>query len=105
MRLIDADALKEKFKEHYDLFVSGYKNEQDMSLADKSRVDEILNSMAEVINAPTVFDTDNATNADVIRTLFPDGIPKDIVWTLQDDKGADWWKAPYQKGGTSENTI
>ena len=54
MRLIDGEALKEKFKEHYDLFVSGYKNEQDMSLADKSRVDEILNSMAEVINAPTV---------------------------------------------------
>jgi len=42
---------------------------------------------------------DNATNADVIRALFPDGIPKDIVWTLQDDKGADWWNAPYQKGG------
>ena len=42
---------------------------------------------------------DNATNADVIRTLFPDGIPKDIVWTLQGDKGADWWNAPYQKGG------
>ena len=56
MRLIDGEALKEKFKEHYDLFVSGYKNEQDMSLADKSRVDEILNSMAEVINAPTVCD-------------------------------------------------
>ena len=54
MRLIDADALKEKFKEHYDFFVSAYKNEQDMSLADKARVDEILNSMAEVINAPTV---------------------------------------------------
>jgi len=43
--------------------------------------------------------SDNATNADVIRALFPDGIPKDIVWTLQDDKGADWWNAPYQKGG------
>ena len=42
---------------------------------------------------------DNATNADVIRTLFPDGIPKDIVWTLQGDKGANWWNAPYQKGG------
>lgn len=42
---------------------------------------------------------DNATNVDVIRTLFPDGIPKDIVWTLQDDKGADWWSSPYQKGG------
>ena len=58
MRLIDADALKEKFKEHYDLFVSAYKNEQDMSVEDKSRVDEILSGMAEVINAPTVCDID-----------------------------------------------
>ena len=53
MRLIDADALKDKFKAHYDLFVGDYKGEH-MSLADKLRVDEILNSMAEVINAPTV---------------------------------------------------
>ena len=45
---------------------------------------------------------DNATNADVIRTLFPDGIPKDIVWTLQGDKGANWWNAPYKKGGKVE---
>ena len=55
MRLIDADVLKEKFKEHYDLFVGDYKGEH-MSVMDKLRVDEILNSMAEVINAPTVCD-------------------------------------------------
>ena len=56
MRLIDADALLKRFKEHYDLFMSAYKNKQDMNLADRSRVDEILNSIAEVINAPTVCD-------------------------------------------------
>lgn len=91
MRLIDADALKEKFKEHYDLFVSAYKNEQDMSLADKSRVDEILNSMAEVINAPTIFDTDNATNGEVLKALFPN------EHDFETDFDADWWNAPYQQ--------
>ena len=70
MRLIDADVLKEKFKEHYDLFVSGYKNEQDMSLADKSRVDEILNSMAEVINAPTV-DVLDKIRAEIEQNAYP----------------------------------
>lgn len=87
MRLIDADALKEKFKEHYALFVNAYENEQDMSLADKSRVDEILNGMAEVINAPTVCDIeqiraeieneadeyDAYVNADVARGLYKAG--------------------------------
>ena len=56
-------------------------------------------SVAEKMIANGTPIPDNATNADVIRTLFPDGIPKDIVWTLQGDKGADWWNAPYQKGG------
>lgn len=99
MRLIDADVLKEKFKEHYDLFVSAYKNEQDMSLADKSRVDEILNSMAEVINAPTIFDTDNATNGEVIQALFnPTHIEKtdDNVIVENYDFNKDWWNSPYK---------
>ena len=90
MRLIDADALKEKFKEHYDLFVGDYENEQDMSLADKSRVDEILNSMAEVINAPTIFDTDNATNGDVIKALFPN------EYDFETDFDEDWWNSLYK---------
>lgn len=58
MRLIDADALKEKLKEHYDLFVSAYQNVHEMSLADKLRVDEMINSLAEVTNAPTICDID-----------------------------------------------
>ena len=100
MRLIDADMLKNTFKVHYDLFVSAYENEQDMSLADKSRVDEILNSIAEVINTPTVFDTDNATNGDVLKALFPNeriGHCEDCtdlgdIATFDDD----WWNAPYK---------
>ena len=99
MRLIDADALKEKFKEHYNLFVGDYKGEH-MSLTDKLRADEILNSMAEVINAPTVFDTDNVTNGDVIKTLFPNeriGHCEDCtdlgdIATFDDD----WWNALYK---------
>ena len=109
MRLIDADVLKEKFKEHYDLFVSGYKNEQDMSLADKSRVDEILNSMAEIINAPTVFDTDNATNGDVIKAMFSclekyeyeEPYTHGIALAGNDNRvtwfANEWWNSPYQK--------
>ena len=95
MKLIDANELKEKFKEHYDLFVSAYKNEQDMSLADKSRVDEILNSMAEVINAPIIFDTDNATNEDVINAIFSND---DTIKVMKIRMKSDWLNAPYQKG-------
>lgn len=107
MRLIDADALKEKFKEHYDLFVGDYKGEH-MSLTDKSRVDEILNSMAEVINAPTIFNTDTATNGDVIRAMF--GVTEEYFYDedrMVDVYGidrtddpitfyADWWNALYK---------
>ena len=99
MKLIDVDALKEKFKEHYDFFVSAYKNEQNMSLADKSRVDEILNSIAEVINAPIVFDTDNMTNGEIIKTLFkPTHVEKtyDNVIVENYDFSETWWNSPYE---------
>ena len=95
MRLINADELIEKFKEHYKLFVSAYENEQDMSVADKSRVDEILNSIAEVINAPIIFDTDNATNEDVINAMFPND---DTIKVIKIRMKSDWWNSPYQKG-------
>ena len=116
MRLIDADALKEKFKEHYDLFVGDYKGEH-MSVADKLRVDEILNSMAEVINAPTIFNTDNATNGDVIKAIFGykrishfnDNPPLVDVYGLDNNDDTDsvtfyedWWNALYKKGGKTE---
>ena len=41
---------------------------------------------------------ENPTNGDMIKALFPEGISKDIVWTLQSDKGVDWWNAPYKRG-------
>ena len=100
MRLIDADALKEKFKEHYDLYKNFYENKQDMSLAGKVRIDEIINSIAEIVNAPTIFDTNNATNGDVIKIIFPNmkvdisgGVVKSDRYTQFD---LSWWNAPYK---------
>ena len=40
---------------------------------------------------------DNATNGDVIKALFPNGVPKDVIWTLSFDKCLDWWNAPYKR--------
>ena len=36
---------------------------------------------------------DNATNGDVIKALFPN------EHDFETDFDADWWNAPYQKGG------
>ena len=53
-----------------------YKGEQDMSLSDKSRADEILNSMAEVINAPTVCDIEQ------IKTEIKKAVWEDTIVSL-----------------------
>jgi len=54
MRLIDADALMEKLKQHHDFLVKAWGGFKEMPLSDKSRCDELSNSMAEVFNAPTI---------------------------------------------------
>lgn len=48
MRLIDADVLKAKQQEDADLFIG------DNTLSGKSRRDEALNAVANIVNAPTV---------------------------------------------------
>ena len=48
MRLIDADMLKVKQQEDADLFIG------DDTLSGKSRRDEALNAVANIVNAPTV---------------------------------------------------
>ena len=48
MRLIDADKLKAKQQEDADLFINA------VSLAEKSRRDEALNAVANIVNAPTI---------------------------------------------------
>ena len=53
-RLIDANALIAKLKEHSKLFVDAWQGRVYMSPSDKARVDEIDTCIAEIINAPTV---------------------------------------------------
>lgn len=53
-RLIDANALLSKFKEHRDLYAPSWEAFKVSSINVKSRVDEIDTCMADVINAPTV---------------------------------------------------
>ena len=52
-RLIDADALKAKQQEDADLFINAY------TLMEKSRRDEALNAVANIVNAPTVIPSED----------------------------------------------
>lgn len=54
MRLIDADALIEKLKQHHDFSVNAWGGFRGMPIQDKARCDELSNSIAEIINAPTI---------------------------------------------------
>ena len=40
---------------------------------------------------------DNATNGEVIRAIFPDGVKTSIAYPR--DVSKEWINAPYQKGG------
>lgn len=51
---------------------------------------------------PAIPIPEGTTNGDMIKILFPDGIPKDIMWTLQNDKGIDWWNKPYDNNKNQE---
>lgn len=51
-RLIDADELKAKQQEDADLFINAY------TLMEKSRRDEALNAVANIVNAPTIIPAD-----------------------------------------------
>lgn len=46
--LIDRDVLKAKQQEDADLFINAY------TLMEKSRMDEALNAVANIVNAPTI---------------------------------------------------
>lgn len=54
MRLIDADALKDKLQQHYDFYVMAWGGFGKMPIGEKKRVDEINNCIGEVVNAPTI---------------------------------------------------
>lgn len=61
-------------------------------------IDHLVNSIAS--GTPI---TDNATNGEVMRAIFPDGVKTSIAYPR--DVSKEWINAPYQKGGTSENNI
>lgn len=54
MRLIDADALKDKLQQHHDFYVMAWGGFGKMPIGEKKRVDEITNCIAEVVNAPSI---------------------------------------------------
>jgi hypothetical protein len=60
-RLIDADKLKEELQKHHDFFIEAWKengvDKIEIPIPDKSRMDEITNCIAMVVNAPTVKST------------------------------------------------
>ena len=51
---ISREALKHKLQEHHDFFVNAYGGFSNLPQNDKSRVDEILNCIAMVVNEPSV---------------------------------------------------
>ena len=55
-RLVDADVLKEKLEDNYNFFVEACGSFEGMTFKEKARVDEIINCIAEVVNAPTIIE-------------------------------------------------
>ena len=43
--------------------------------------------------------SDNATNGDVIKAMFPNGIKIDRSTAYAKRVTEDWWNSPYRKGG------
>ena len=54
MRLIDADALKERYENHRKLYCKNRIEFKLLSEKDKARVDELDNCIADILNAPTI---------------------------------------------------
>lgn len=51
---ISRKSIKQKLQEHHDFFVNAYGGFSNLPLNDKSRVDEITNCIAMVVNEPPV---------------------------------------------------
>ena len=52
--LISRQSLKQKLQKHHDFFVDAYGGFSNLPQNDKSRVDEITNCIAIVVNEPSV---------------------------------------------------
>ena len=54
-RYIDADALMNKYKGHHDFYLNAWGGDfKSMDAKDKARCDELINCIAEIVNAPTI---------------------------------------------------
>ena len=75
-------------------------DEEDYNIVKKQVADGITNPLKICIANGTPI-LDNATNGDMIRTLFkPNRITRtDNVVREEYEFDKDWWNAPYQKGG------
>ena len=51
---ISRKSIKQKLQEHHDFFINTYSGFSNLPQNDKSRVDEITNCIAMVVNEPTV---------------------------------------------------
>jgi ribosomal protein S27AE len=51
---ISRESIKQKLQEHHDFFVNAYGGFSNLPRNDKSRVDEITNCIAMVVNEPPV---------------------------------------------------
>lgn len=70
MRLIDADALIEKFKQTKKFFIEAHGGGFGlMDAKDKARCDELDNCIAEVINAPTIEPSESVVSRNEYETL------------------------------------
>lgn len=54
VRLIDANALKEKLQADHDFYVHAWGGVKNLPANDKARVDELTASIAAVVNSPTI---------------------------------------------------
>ena len=52
--LISRKSIKQKLQEHHDFFINAYGGFSNLPPNDKSRVDEITNCIAMVVNEPSV---------------------------------------------------
>lgn len=54
VRLINANALKEKLQADHDFYINAWGGFKNLPANDKARVDELTASIAAVVNAPTI---------------------------------------------------
>ena len=62
---ISRKSIKQKLQEHHDFFVNAYGGFSNLPLNDKSRVDEITNCIAMVVNEPSVTPQEPITNFNI----------------------------------------